>query len=288
MVGHTLRVPEIALYGLKLAHDVGGKRAGGFQLEHYRICDAHGIAQGYTLVDERLLQLLRLFLESVAVRLVGGLAGRLNRPLLSRDASSRREPVVSGGKVRNLSALVDKAFEILAVLLDDFVLDVLVLLCAFLGGFEFSDKGVDVAHLLVQFLRKTCRRVPCLPHLLCVLRSAVAQRLDRENDGGNYGEDKPEGIGLYNGVEKPHGMSGRAHALRESDNGDTPQDCRGTVSCQNGLADTEDGVPRHSRGLDQKKPTVISGYDGNDIGDGLTMLDDERYKNIQHTEESRR
>ena len=85
------------------------------------------------------------------MRFVGSFAGGLNRPLLGGDTRSGGKSVVSGGEVGNLSALVDKPFEILAVLLDDFVLDVLVLLRALLGSFEFTHQGINGAHLLVKF-----------------------------------------------------------------------------------------------------------------------------------------
>ena len=42
----------------------------------------------------------------------------LNRPLLCGDTRSGGKPLIRFGEVGNLSALVDKPFEILAVLLD--------------------------------------------------------------------------------------------------------------------------------------------------------------------------
>lgn len=82
-----------------------------------------------------------MFLESVAVGLVCGLAGGLNGTLLCGDTRSGGKAFVCGCQVGNLSALVDESFEVLAVLLDNLVLDVLILLRPFLGGFEFANKS---------------------------------------------------------------------------------------------------------------------------------------------------
>ena len=78
MLRPALLLPCVALDGLKFVDDVLSQSPGGFQLVHDGISDADGIAQSHALVNERLLQFLRLFLESVAVRLVGGLSGGLN------------------------------------------------------------------------------------------------------------------------------------------------------------------------------------------------------------------
>ncbi len=83
-------------------------------------------------------------------------------------------------------------------------------------------------------------------------------------------------------------MCGRAHALRESDNGDAPEDNRRAVCHHSGLADSDNGVPRHGGRLDKHNPPVIGADDGNDIGDSLAVCDDERHKGVEHTEEHRR
>ena len=285
---HTFLLPGVALDCLQLVHKVLRERARGLQLIHHLICDADGVAQGFALVDKRLLQLLRPFLERVAVSFVGGFTGNLYRPLPGGDTCSGGEAFVRLGKVRDFSALVDKPFEIFAVLLDDFVLDLLVCLCAFLGRFEPPHERVYGLHFLVQLLREIGGGVPGLAHLLCIFRSAVAQRLDCDCDSGEHRKDQPERVGLYHGVEYAHGVCGRAHALRESDNGDAPEDNCRAVCHHSGLADSDNGVPRHGGRLDKHNPPVIGGDDGNDIGDSLAVCDDERHKGVEHTEEHRR
>ena len=92
---HTFLLPGVALDCLQLVHKVLRERARGLQLVHYLICDADSVAQGFALVDKRLLQLLRPFLERVAVSFVGGFTGNLYRPLPGGDTGSGGEAFVT-------------------------------------------------------------------------------------------------------------------------------------------------------------------------------------------------
>ena len=83
---------------------------------------------------------------------IGIFSCRLNRPLLRGDTRSGGKAFVRLGEIGNLSALINQTTEILAVLLDDFILDLLILLRTLFGGFEPSDKRVNVPHFLAKLL----------------------------------------------------------------------------------------------------------------------------------------
>ena len=219
---------------------------------------------------------------------VGGLAGGLNGTLLCGDTRGCGQPFVGGCQVGNLSALVDKPFEVLAVLLDNLVLDVLILLRPFLGGFEFANKSIDVSHLLVQFLGESGCGVPRLAHLLGIFRSAVNQRLYNQHHGGNDGKEQSERICLDNSVQQLHCVGGRTHTLSKGNDGYTSQYNGGAVCRHNGFADTEDCVPGHGCYLDEKNPRIICGDDGNGTCDSLAVCHDKINKDIEDAEESRR
>ena len=182
-------LPGVTLDGLQLADDVFGESAGGFQLVHDRICDTDGIAQGHALVDERLLQLLGLIFQGITVSFLGCFAGSLNGSFLCGEPCRGGKPVVCGCKIDDFAALVYQPFQIFAVLLDDFVLDLLVFLRTFFGGFKTAHERVDVVHLLVQLLAELGGCVPGFTHLLCIFGSAVTERFYSDDNSSYYGKD---------------------------------------------------------------------------------------------------
>ena len=287
VVSPAVGIIKIALNGLQFGHDVLRNRARCLQLYDYGVGKAHGIAQRFSLVEKRLLQLRRKLLERVAVGFVGCFTGNLYRPLLSGDTRSRREAVVCGGEVGNLAALVNQTFQVFSVLLYNLVLDRLVFLSAFLTGFELSHKAVNGLHLLVQFGREIGGGVPRLAHLLGIFRGAVAQSLYSYDDGGEHRQQQSERVCLDYSVEDAQCVCRRADALREGDHGDTNEYYRRAVRHHSGLAYGEYGVPQHRGGLYCHNPAVINGYHGNDIADGLAVLDKERHNHVEDTEKSR-
>ena len=83
-------------------------------------------------------------------------------------------------------------------------------------------------------------------------------------------------------------MSGCAHSLSESNNGNTSENEGCAISNQNSFTYTENTMPGYCHGFDEQNPTIIHPNDGNDIGDSLAVFDEEIHKRIEYTEESRR